>query len=108
MHEFLDVIELFIVIVDSLKKRYVNLNSSLDEIVLKTSKTNLAYVDNRRDAKEKYNFDFWDKIKKQFKGRTKFINWIQAQDLNQQILYSKSEQFPDRSEERRVGKECRL
>ena len=95
MYDFIAVVELFIGIVDSLKKRYVNFSSSLDEIVLKTCKTNLAYVDNRRDAKEKYNYDFWDKIKKQFKGRNKFINWIHAQDINEQILYSKSEQFPD-------------
>ena len=95
MYDFIAVVELFIGIVDSLKKRYVNFSSSLDEIVLKTCKTNLAYVDNRRDAKEKYNYDFWDEIKKQFKGRNKFINWIHAQDINEQILYSKSEQFPD-------------
>jgi hypothetical protein len=95
VYEFIDIVELFTGIVSSIRHEDINPRSPLEEIVLQTSKSNLAYVDNRRDAKEKYKFDFWDTTKKQFKGRTKFINWIQAQDLNQQILYSKSEQFPD-------------
>ncbi|MEW6410600.1 MAG: hypothetical protein AB1488_10920 [Nitrospirota bacterium] len=63
--------------------------------MIKTSKTNLAYVDNRRDAKEKYSFDLWDRIKKQFKDSMDFINWMEAQGIAERILYSKSEQFPD-------------
>lgn len=95
MHEFIDVIELFVGIVNGLRQKQINLNSSLDEIVLKSSGTNLAYVDNRRDANEKFSFDFWNSVKKQFKDSMGFIDWIKTYDIDERILYSKSEQFPD-------------
>lgn len=95
MYEFVDAIELFVAIVNGLRQRKINLSSSLDEIVLKTSKTNLTYVDNRRDAKGKHNFDLWDRIKNQFKAQKDFIKWLKAQGIEERILYSKSEQFPD-------------
>jgi len=95
MHEFINAIELFTGIVNGLRQKKIALNSPLDEIVLKTSKINLAYIDNRRDAKEKYNFDLWSSIKKQFKDKKNFVDWIRTQWLDEKILYSKSEQFPD-------------
>lgn len=95
MYEFTDAIELFIGIVDGLKQKKINLNSQLEDIVLKASKTNLAYIDNRRDANEKYSFDFWDGIKRQFKNSTNFIDWMKSNGIDERILYSKSEQFPD-------------
>jgi len=95
VHEFINAIELFTGIVNGLRQKKIALNSPLDEIVLKTSKINLAYIDNRRDAKEKYNFDLWSSIKKQFKDKKDFIDWIKTQGLDEKILYSKSEQFPD-------------
>jgi len=95
MHEFFDAVELFVGIVNGLEQKQINPTSPLDELVLKTSKANLAYVDNRRDAKEKYNFDLWSSIKKQFKDQKDFIDWMKAQAIDERILYSKSEQFPD-------------
>jgi len=95
MHKFIDAVDLFAGIVSSLRQKQINCNLPLDEIVIKTIKSNLAYVDNRRDAKEKYSFDFWSKIKKQFKDSKDFINVMKSQGINKQILYSKSEQFPD-------------
>jgi hypothetical protein len=95
MHEFINAIELFIGIVNGLRQKKIALTSSLDEVVLKTSKINLAYIDNRRDAKEKYNFDLWSNIKKQFKDKKSFVDWIKTHGLDEKILYSKSEQFPD-------------
>lgn len=95
MYEFCDSMELFIEIVDSIRRRQTNLSSSLDEIVLKASKSNLAYIDNRRDAKEKYGFDFWEGIKRQFSTSLKFIERMKEIGIEEHIFYSKSEQFPD-------------
>jgi hypothetical protein len=95
MHEFIDAMELFVGVVNGLRQKQINLNSSLDEIVLKASGTNLAYVDNRRDANEKFSFDFWNSVKRQFKDSMGFIDWIKTYGVDERILYSKSEQFPD-------------
>ena len=64
MNEFTDAIELFAGIVKSLRQNQVNPHSPLEEMVLKACGTNLAYVDNRKDAKEKFGFDFWEGMKK--------------------------------------------
>jgi hypothetical protein len=95
MREFMDAIELFSGIVNGLRENQVSPQLPLDEIVLKAINTNLAYVDNRRDAREKYNFDFWGGVKKQFKNQREFIGWIKTYGIDERILYSKSEQFPD-------------
>jgi len=95
MNEFIDAMELFVGIVNCLRQKQVNLRSSLEEIVLKACGTKLAYVDNRRDAKEKFGFDFWYSMKKQFNDEEDFKNFIKMKGINERILYSKSEQFPD-------------
>ncbi len=95
MYEFIDAAELFVGIANGLKQKQINFNSPLDEIVLKTGKASIAYVDNRRDTKEKYGLDVWSDIKKRFNNETDFIDWIKAQNISEDILYSKSEQFPD-------------
>jgi hypothetical protein len=95
MNEFIDAIELFAGIVKSLIQNQVNLHSPLEEMVLKSCGTNLAYVDNRKDAKEKFGFDFWEGMKKQFNDEEDFKNFIKMKGINERTLYSKSEQFPD-------------
>jgi hypothetical protein len=95
MNEFIDAIELFAGIVKSLIQNQVNLHSPLEEMVLKSCSTKLAYVDNRRDAKEKFGFDFWESMKKQFNDKEDFKNFIKMKGINERTLYSKSEQFPD-------------
>jgi hypothetical protein len=95
MNEFIDAIELFAGIVKSLIQNQVNLHSPLEEMVLKSCSTKLAYVDNRRDAKEKFGFDFWEGMKKQFNDEEDFKNFIKMKGINERTLYSKSEQFPD-------------
>jgi hypothetical protein len=95
MNEFIDAIELFAGIVKSLIQNQVNLHSPLEEMVLKSCGTKLAYVDNRRDAKEKFGFDFWEGMKKQFNDEEDFKNFIKMKGINERTLYSKSEQFPD-------------
>jgi len=96
MYKSIDVVELFIGIVNGLKQNRFNLNSPLDEIVLRTSKTNLAYVDDRGKAKEQYGFDFWANIKKQCEDREEdFTAWMRTQGIDKRYLYSSSQQFPD-------------
>jgi len=93
MYESIDAVELFIGIVDALKEKVIHPGSPLEEIALKASKDNFAYIDNRRDAKAKYGYDFWEDLKKQFKEE--FIDWMKNQGIVKRLLYSKSEQFPD-------------
>jgi hypothetical protein len=86
MYEFIDIIELFTETANNLKKGIIDLHSPLEELVLTAGRSNLAYIDNRRDAKGKYGHDFWDDIDK---------NWLKSQGIEERFLYSKSEQFPD-------------
>ena len=46
----------------------------------------LAYVDNRRDAKRKYGFDFWRGVS---------VDRLKVQGIEKRLLYSESQQFPD-------------
>ena len=86
MYEFIDVIEFFIGIANNLKKGAVNLHTPLEEMVLKACRGDLAYIDNRRDAKGKYGYDFWGDLDS---------SWLTNQGIEERLLYSKSEQFPD-------------
>ena len=95
MDEFIDAIYLFVGIVNGLTKGQFHHNSSLDETVLRTCGANLAYVDNRRDAKKIHKFDMWSDIRKRFKSKKDFLRWIKSQKIDEHILDSKSEQFPD-------------
>ncbi len=72
---------LFIGVVNGLKRRKFDLNTPLEEIVLMTSKADLAYVDDRRKAREDYGVDFW--------------SGIDVREINKELLYSSSQQFPD-------------
>lgn len=84
MHEFTDVTDFFIITIKNLKRDIINLHSPLEEIVLKGSKGNLAYVDDRRAAKQEYGYDFWAGL---------HPTWFQG--IEERLLYSKSQQFPD-------------
>jgi len=85
MYEFTDVIDFFIGAVNSLKAGILGLRSPLEEIVLKVSARNLAYIDNRRDAKDKYGYDFWEG----------YESALKLAGLKKTLLYSQSAQFPD-------------
>lgn len=43
-------------------------------------------MDNRRDAKQQYGFDFW---------RDLSMDRLKAQGIEKRLLYSESQQFPD-------------
>ncbi len=86
MHEFTDVTEFFVSTINNLKRKGINLHSPLDEIVLKGSGGNLAYVDNRSDAKQKYGYDFWAGLHPE---------WLKSQGVEERLLYSELGQFPD-------------
>ena len=81
-----DAVELFARTIDYLKKGEINLHSPLEEIVIRTCGNELAYIDNRKDAKQKYGFDFWANLGEE---------WLKSQGLEKNLLYSESQQFPD-------------
>jgi len=96
MYESIDAVELFIGIANSLRRYHIDLKSPLEEMVLRTSGANLAYVDDRKKAKEQYSFDLWNSIKKQCEDkREDFASWIRTQGIDKKFLYSRSQQFPD-------------
>ncbi len=86
MYEFIDVIEFFIGAVNSLKRGTLTLRSPLEEIVMKVGARNLAYIDNRRDAKVKYGYDFWESLDRAS---------LKTTGVGERLLYSQSAQFPD-------------
>lgn len=86
MRGFIDIINLFIETANNLRRGTIRLHSPLEEMVLKASGENLAYVDNRRDAKQRYGHDFWDNLKR---------DWLKNQGIEERLLYSESAQFPD-------------
>lgn len=86
MDEFASVIKLFVDIINNLKKKAISLNSPLEELVIRKCGDDLAYIDNRKDAKQKYGFDFW-------KGMD--LKWLETQGIKRNLLYSSSWQFPD-------------
>lgn len=94
MLEFLDVVEFFVQAAKNFQKGMLNLCSPLEEIVLKSAGSNLAYIDNRRDALKKYGFDFWEELKNEL-GEQEFDRLLRCSDIAKRLLYSKSEQFPD-------------
>ena len=86
MNDFVDAIHLFTRIVKGLKTQTLSLHSSLEELVIQNCGRDLAYVDNRNDAKNKYRFDFWDGFS---------LERLKDQGIAKKILYSESQQFPD-------------
>jgi len=99
MNEFTDAVQLFSKVANSLETKSISLDSYLEEMVVKKCGSDLAYADNRKDAKEKYGLDFWkgiepDKLKKG--------------NITKRLWYSESQQFPDflfkvKKEEKYIG-----
>ncbi|RZB32619.1 MAG: hypothetical protein AEth_00297 [Candidatus Argoarchaeum ethanivorans] len=95
MLEFIDAVDFYIAIINALKSGIISPQSPLDEIALKSGKDGFAYIDNRRDARGRYNYDLWETTKNQFESEKEFVNGIKSRIKNEKLLYSKSEQFPD-------------
>jgi len=83
---FTDATTLFVRVVNNLKKGIMNLHSPLDGFVITTCGKDLAYIDNRRDAKEVYGFNFWDSYGP---------DWLRNHRIEKRLLYSQSQNFPD-------------
>jgi len=81
-----DAAHLYVEVINNLKKRVINLHSQLEEIVIRTCGNDLAYVDNRREAKDKYQFDLW---------RDFSADLLKAHGIEKSLLYSESQAFPD-------------
>lgn len=82
----IDAIQLFAEILNNLKKGSINLDSPLEEFVIRACGNDLAYIDNRGEAKQKYGFDFWLGLDG---------DQLKAQGIEKRLLYSESQQFPD-------------
>jgi hypothetical protein len=82
----IDATTLFVRIINNLKKDTINLNSPLEEFVVRTCGKDLAYVDDRKNAKETYGFDFWSNLSE---------DWLKKQGIGKKLLYSQSQHFPD-------------
>ncbi len=85
MFEFTDIVEFYLALINNLKKGTVTLDSPLDMTVLRVSWEQLAYIDNRRDAKN-YGYDFWKGID---------ITSLSGKEVGKGQLYSESQAFPD-------------
>jgi len=81
-----DAATLFVRVINNLKKGTINLNSPLEEFVVRTCGKDLAYIDDRKDAKETYGFDFWSNLSE---------DWLKKQGIGKNLLYSQSQHFPD-------------
>jgi len=82
----IDATTLFVGVINNLKKGTINLHSPLEEFVIRTCGKDLAYIDNRKDAKQLYNFDFLGDLS---------VGWLKNQGIEKRLLYSQSQQFPD-------------
>ncbi|MEM2145515.1 MAG: hypothetical protein QW279_09145 [Candidatus Jordarchaeaceae archaeon] len=94
MIEFVDITDFFVQAVNNLKNGEFNLSSSLEEIVLKSAERNLAYVDNRKDALNKYGFDLWRELKDEL-GEGELNQILKKSKIDVNLKYSQSQQFPD-------------
>jgi len=81
-----DATTLFAEIINNLKKGRINLHSPLEELVIKTCGKKLAYIDNRKNARQAYGFDFWSNLSE---------DWLRSKGIQKALLYSKSDHFPD-------------
>lgn len=86
MTSLIDAATLFIKVVNNLKKGTINLHSPLEEFVIRKCGRDLAYIDNRKDAKQLYGFDFWDDLR---------LDRLRKLGIEKRLLYSQSQHFPD-------------
>ena len=82
----IDAKQFFIRAVNNLKKGTISLHSPLEEFVTRKCGKDLAYIDNRKEAKQTYGFDFWGNLS---------VDWLKNQGIEKRLLYSHSQQFPD-------------
>ena len=86
MTSLTDATTLFVRVVNNLKKGTINFHSPLEEFVIRKCGEDLAYIDNRKDAKNIYGFDLWGNLS---------IDRLKKQGIKKTLLYSQSQQFPD-------------
>jgi hypothetical protein len=82
----IDATQLFTKVINNLMKGAINLHSPLEEFVIRKCGNDLAYIDNRKDAKQVYGFDFWGNLN---------ADRLKTQGIEKRLLYSESQQFPD-------------
>ncbi|MGQ9722654.1 MAG: hypothetical protein ACUVXA_15185 [Candidatus Jordarchaeum sp.] len=94
MSEIADITDFFIQVISNLKNGKFDLCSPLEEIVLKSAGNDLAYIDNRKDAKNVYGVDIWKELRDKI-GEKKFNQLLEDSNITKNLQYSKSQQFPD-------------
>ncbi|NQS97005.1 MAG: hypothetical protein HQ591_00980 [candidate division Zixibacteria bacterium] len=95
MSDISDIFELFVGIINNFHRAEISLDSPLEKMILGASTGKIVYLDNRRDAKGKYEFDFWRDIFKKFANYSEALDWLKSKGISEKMLYSKSDQFPD-------------
>lgn len=87
MSEYTNVVNLFIRTIKNLKEGTVDISRDpLEKIVIKKCGNDLAYVDDRKTAKEEYGFDFWRGLSSE---------QLKSLGIGIKQQYSRSQQFPD-------------
>lgn len=85
MNEFADVVEFYSNLIRNLKQGLITVDAPLDGIVRRIAWNDLAYVDNRKGARNE-GYDFWQNIDPETTKR---------QGITRNQLYSQSQEFPD-------------
>jgi len=85
MFEIQDIIDFYTTLIEFVSRGTLSQDSPLDMIVLRVAWDQLAYVDNRREAR-RYGFDFWRDISDLKTGHN---------IINKGQMYSESQEFPD-------------
>ncbi|WP_145973218.1 hypothetical protein [Thermococcus barophilus] len=88
MLSYPNIVNTFLKMVELLESKRISLHDELEKIVLKSSISNLAYVDGRKTAK-KLGFDIWQNLKQTYSEETLKKN------LKIKNLYTDSQAFPD-------------
>jgi len=86
MHKFMDGAQFFVKAADNLRKGIITLQLPLEEIVIKTCGDELAYIDDRKSAKQDFGYDFWGNLDR---------DQLKTLGITPSLLYSTSQQFPD-------------
>lgn len=93
MFLFPDIIEIYNSLAYKINNGLIKPNEPLEKLIISIFSHNIAYLDNKKDALNKYEFDFWREIK--LKDKVKTTEYLKRWNLSVGNLYSNSGQFPD-------------
>lgn len=85
MNEFADILDFYCSLIQSLKQGTITIDAPLDRITRRIAWNALAYVDNRKGAREE-GYDFWQNVD---------LETCIRRGISKNQLYSQSQEFPD-------------